>query len=107
MPKYLIHADHSPDICPSSNASVRARAMEMGSQLPKLAEDAGVRFDVEPQHVDPTHRTIAVVEAPSVEVVCRFVDDTGMSQWNTVEVAPLTPIAELMPRVNEFPILFH
>ena len=107
MPQYIILADHSPDICPSSNAKVRARAMEgLGEQLPKLAQDAGIRFDVEPLHIDPSHRTFAVVDAPSVEVVCKLVDDTGMSQWNTVEVAPLTPISELMPRVDEFPIVF-
>jgi hypothetical protein len=107
MPQYVIIADHSPDICPSSNAKTRARAMEgLGEQLPKLSQDAGVRFDVGPLHLDPGHRTIAVVEAPNVEAVSQLVYDTGLSQWNTVEVAPVTPVAELMARIDEFPIVF-
>ena len=28
MPQYALFADHSPDLCPSSNAKVRARMME-------------------------------------------------------------------------------
>ena len=51
MPQYVLFADHSPDICPSSNAKTRARALEgTGEQLPKLAQEAGVRFDVGPLH---------------------------------------------------------
>ena len=107
MPKYVILADHSADICPSSNARSRARAMEgMGQQLPKLSQEAGVKFIVEPIHLDPGHRTVTVVEAPSIEVVTKLVFDVGLSQWNTVEVYPTTPVAELMARVDDFPIVF-
>jgi hypothetical protein len=107
MPKYVIIADHSPDLCPSSNAKVRARALEgLGELLPKLAQEAAIVFDVEPMHLDPGHRTIGVVDAPNIEAVTKLVFDTGLSQWNTVEVCPATPTAELMMRVNDFPIVF-
>ena len=106
MPKYVILADHSPDICPSSNARTRSRAMEgLGQQLPKLAEAAGVRFEAGPLHLDPGHRTVSVVEAPNIEAVAQLVYDTGLSQWNTVEVCPVTPVQELMARVDDFPIV--
>jgi hypothetical protein len=108
MPQYVIIADHTPDICPSSNAKVRARAREgIGEQLPKLAEEAGVKFEVAPLHLDPGHRTISVVEAPNIETVTKLVYDIGLSQWNTVDVYPVTPVAELMARVDEFPIVFQ
>jgi hypothetical protein len=107
MPQYVILADHSPDICPSSNARSRARALEgLGQQLPKLAADAGVQFEFGPLHLDPGHRTVAVVQAPNVEAVTKLVYDSGLSQWNTVEVCPTTPVQELMARVDEFPIVF-
>ena len=107
MPKYAILAEHPASICPSSNARSRARALEgMGQQLPKLAKAAKVTFEVGPLHLDPGHRTIAVVDAPTVEAVSQLVMDTGLSQWNTVEVCPVTPIQELMARVNDFPIVF-
>lgn len=107
MPKYVILGDHSADICPSANARVRARAMQgMGQDLPKLAQEANIRFESGPWHIDPGHRTFTVVDAPNIEAVTKLVFDTGMSQWNTVEVCPLTPVQELMERVNDFPIVF-
>jgi hypothetical protein len=108
MPKYVVLADHTPDICPSSNARTRARAMEgLGPEsLPKLMADLELTFAVEPMHLDPSHRTIAIVEGPNVETVVRFVNESGLSQWNTVEVCPTTPISEMMATMNESPIIF-
>jgi hypothetical protein len=107
MPQYALIADHMPDVCPSSNARVRARAREGFAQLmPKLAEETGVRVQMGPLHLDPGHRTIAVVEAPNIEAVTRLVYGIGLSQWNTVEVFPVTPVAELMADVEDFPIVF-
>jgi hypothetical protein len=108
MPKYVILADHTADICPSANARSRRRALEgLGEQLPKLAEAAGVRFEVGPLHLDPGHRTVSVVDAPSIEAVTQLVYDTGLSQWNTVEVCPTTPVPELMANMDRFPIVFE
>jgi hypothetical protein len=108
MPKYVVLADHTPDICPSSNARTRARAVEgLGPEsLPKLMADLELTFAVEPMHLDPSHRTIAIVEGPNVETVVRFVNESGLSQWNTVEVCPTTPISEMMATMNESPIIF-
>ncbi len=108
MPQYVILAEHSADICPSSNARSRARAIEgMGQSLPQLSEELGVTFLAGPLHLDPGHRTVAVVEAPSVEAVVQLVYDSGLSQWNTVEVCPTTPVAELMSDLTRFPIVFE
>jgi hypothetical protein len=108
MPQYVIFADHSPDICPSSNARSRARALEgLGPHLAQLAEAAGVTFVTMPLHLDPGHRSVAVVEADGIETVTRLIYESGLSQWNTVEVCPTTPVAELMARVDEFPIVFE
>jgi hypothetical protein len=79
----------------------------MGQLLPKLAQEAAVTFQVGPLHLDPGHRTLSVVEAPSIEAVTKLVFDVGMSQWNTVEVCPVTPVAELMAELDDrFPIVF-
>jgi hypothetical protein len=108
MPQYVLLAEHTPDVCPSSNARVRARALEgMGQLLPKLAPPAGVTFQVGPLHLDPGHRTVSVVDAPNIEAITKLVYDIGLSQWNTVEVCPVTPISELMARIDDFPIVFE
>lgn len=79
----------------------------MGELLPKLAQEAGVRIEVGPLHLDPGHRTVAVIQAPNIEAVTKLVFDTGLSQWNTVEVSPVTPTAELMANMDDYPIIFE
>jgi hypothetical protein len=76
-------------------------------QLERVGKSLSVQFVVEPLHLDPSHRTIAVVEAPSVEAVAEFVYQTGLFQWNSVEVSPITPISKMMERVMEFPTVFE
>jgi hypothetical protein len=108
MPQYVILADHSPDICPSSNSRSRNRAIQgMGQDMPRLAEEAGITFISGPLHLDPGHRTMSVVDAPSIEAVTQLVYATGLSQWNTVEVCPITPVAEMMANLDAFPIVFE
>jgi hypothetical protein len=42
-----------------------------------------------------------------VEAVVKLVYDSGLSQWNTVEVCPTTPVSELMGDLSRFPIVFE
>ncbi len=39
--------------------------------------------------------------------MAQLVYDSGLSQWNTVEVCPTTPVAEMMANVDAFPIVFE
>ena len=108
MPQYVILGDHSPDICPSSNGRSRSRAIQgMGQDMPRLAAEAGITFVSGPLHLDPGHRTVAVVDAPSVEAVVELVYATGLSQWNNVEVCPARPVADMMANLDAFPIVFE
>jgi hypothetical protein len=108
MPKYAVLADHSPDICPGSNARTRASAFEGLSpeNVAKAASDLGLTFVVEPLHLDPSHRTVAIVDAPSIETVNEFVMTVGLMQWNTIETCAVTPIAEMMEKATELDPLF-
>jgi len=107
MPQYVILTDHSPDICPSSNNKSRARAIDgMGQQLQTLAADAGITFTTPLLHLDPSHRMVAVVDAPNIEAVTELAYATGLTQWNTVEVYPVTPAADFMANLDAFPIVF-
>jgi hypothetical protein len=107
MPHYVILADHSPDICPTSNSRSRARAMQgLGQDLPRLSADADITFVIGPLHLDPGHRMMSVVDAPNIEAVTQLVHATGLSQWNTVEVCPVLPVADMMDNLDTFPIVF-
>ena len=108
MPRYVLLADHSPDLCPASNAKVRARMMEGLSpeNAGKVAQSVGMEALFGPLHLDPSHRTLAIVEAPAIEAVNKWVVETGMFQWNTVEVCAVTPIEEMMPIIMGQPTIF-
>jgi hypothetical protein len=108
MPQYVILADHTADICPSSNSRSRNRAIQgLGQDLPKLSAEKGITFVSGPLHLDPGHRSVSVVDAPSIEVVVELVYATGLSQWNTVEVCPTTPVADMMSNLDAFPVVFE
>ena len=108
MPQYALFADHSPDLCPSSNAKVRARMMEglNPDNVEKVAQSVGMKILLGPLHLDPSHRTLAIIEAPTIEAVNKWVIETGLFQWNTVEVSAVTPIEEMMAIVMSQPIVF-
>ena len=108
MSRYVLMANHSPDLCPSSNARVRARVLEAlnPENQARITSSLGIETVFGPFHLDPSHRTVALLDAPSVEAVSQFVMETGIFQWNTVEVCAATPVQELMPRLLGMPVLF-
>jgi hypothetical protein len=108
MPRYALLADHSPDLCPSSNAKTRNRMLEglNPENAEKVAQSLGMEVVYGPLHLDPSHRTIAIIDAPAIEAVTKWVVETGMFQWNSVEVSPVTPIEDMMPIILESPIVF-
>ena len=93
MSQYCVLADHTPDICPSSNGKTRARAMEAlaPDAMQKVAASVGLSFVVEPLHLDPSHRTVAVVEAPTVEAVAQFVYETASRSGTRSRCIPSRP----------------
>jgi hypothetical protein len=107
MTQYAILADHPPDICPSSNSRSRVRAIQgLGQHLLRLSVEAGITFVIGPLHLDPGHRMLSVVDAPSIETVNQLVHATGLSQWNAVEVCAVLPVADTMDNLDAFPVVF-
>ena len=50
---------------------------------------------------------MSVVDAPTIEAATQLVYATGLSQWNTVEVCPTSPVADMMANLENFPIVFQ
>ena len=94
---------HLPNLeQPEPGAAVQG----LGQDLPRLSADAGITFVIGPLHLDPGHRTLSIVDASSIEAVTQLVHTTGLSQWNTVEVVPVVPVADMMDNLDAFPIVF-
>jgi hypothetical protein len=85
--QYVILGQHTPDLCPTSNAKMRERIQQMMTQMEAAQQKHQVR--VLSGHVlGASHRMVVLAEASTVEAVRDFVMETGLVQWNSVEIYP-------------------
>ncbi len=102
---FVVIADHSPDLCPSSNAKVRKQLTEGFPQLPSLAKKLGVEvtFMGIPM-VD--HKIFMVAKAPNFEAVRSLITESGIIQTNTVHIYPTVSFDEAMIAVGKLLPMF-
>jgi hypothetical protein len=102
---FVLLAEHTAEVCPTSNSKVRDMLLEVGPQIPNFAEGAGVKIVAGP-YVNREHVTVVVVEADKADEVDRFLTDSRLNQWNSVRVLPSLPIEQAMGQLQEQPPLF-
>ena len=102
---FVLLGEHSPEICPTSNATTRSLLLELGQQIPAIGEKHGVNIVAGP-YVNREHITVVVVESDSAEAVDAFVVESRLHQWNRVRVLPSHPMEEGMKDVVEGASLF-
>ena len=105
MPQYLIIAHHPPNLCPSSNETVRSQANAMGEQMPNLAQKLGVNLLA--TYVPMTnHHVYVAVEADDANAVRELAWQGGLAQWNTVEIVQTVSLEDAMTRAEELGTIF-
>jgi hypothetical protein len=102
---YVLIATHSPDICPSSNATTRKLMQETTPDIPAIAEKAGVKI-VSGPFVSREHVTVAVTEAKSGEDLDQFIVESRLAQWNSVRVLPSKTMQEGIAEIEQMPIVY-
>jgi hypothetical protein len=102
---YVVLATHNADICPMSNAKTQAMILEMGPQIPKIAEKHAVNI-VSGPWVNREHQTVVIVETERAESLDAFLVESRLAQWNAVRVLPSQHLAEGMKEVGEATALF-
>jgi hypothetical protein len=97
--QYVILGQHPPDLCPTSNTKTRERVGQMMTQLEAAQQRHQVR--VLSGHVlGMSHRMVVLTEAPTVEAVRDFVMETGLVQWNSVEIYPSWALDEAIRQAS-------
>jgi hypothetical protein len=102
---YVILGVHSPEVCPTSNAATKALLLEVAPQIPKFAEENGVKIIAGP-FVNREHTTVAIVEAARSEDLDAFLMQTRIPQWNQVRILPSKPLEEGMREIQDLSPLF-
>ena len=85
MALFVLIATHSSDQCPTANEKTRKLFGTDPAPMVALGKKLGVRPLIGPL-VSTEHRTFAVLEASKVESVRDFVMQSGLVQWNSVEI---------------------
>ncbi|MGA2303165.1 MAG: hypothetical protein ABSH29_03085 [Acidimicrobiales bacterium] len=57
----------------------------LGDRFPKKCQELGVVISVGPLHLDPSHQTLTVAEAPNIETVNRALRERGLAHFNDIE----------------------
>ncbi len=102
---YVILAEHAGEICPTSNAKTKALLLEIGPQIPKLAEQNQVKILAGP-FVSREHVAVVIVEADRAESLDNFLMESRLPQWNRVRVLPSLPMDQAMQEVGASTSLF-
>ena len=102
MPQYAIIADHTPLTCPGSSKNAAKHAEDaLGNKMPKLMAELGISV-IQNLHLDPSHKTFMLVEAPSAEAVRDMIFDSGYLQFNNIDFHLVTPIEEIVRRSQDW-----
>ncbi len=97
--EYVALASHSPEACPGSNAEVRKRAEQMMGKMEELGRKHQVKL--QSAHVlSPKHLVVFIFEAPGIEAVRDFLQESGIAQWNDTELYPSQTMQEAMQATN-------
>jgi hypothetical protein len=88
MSLFVIVSTHASDQCPTANSKVRALVTADPTAMMKIMQKQGVKMVAGP-FVSVDHRGFAVVDAPTVEAVWGTVMESGLAQWNSVEIVPV------------------
>ena len=101
---YVLLAEHTAEVCPTSNAKTRELLLQTAQDIPNMARN-GVTIVAGPL-VNREHVVVVVVEGDRSEAVDRFLVESRLPQWNRVRILPSLSIEEGMKDVQESTPLF-
>jgi len=102
---FVVLGNHSPEICPLSNAKTKALVLEVGPQIPDIAKQHGVDIVAGP-FVSREHMTVVVVETDRAENLDSFLEAARLHQWNRLHIIPSQHMAEGIEDLQEATTLF-
>lgn len=102
---YVVLGTHSAEVCPTSNATTRQLLVDIGPQIPKIAERNSVKI-VSGPWVNREHATVTIVEASNGEDLDRFLVESRLAQWNTIRVLPSLSMEQGMQELQDQAALF-
>jgi hypothetical protein len=104
MPQYAV-IQHPPDNCPLANKAVRGFVQQALTNLPRLEQELRVTTILN-IHLDPGHKALMVLEAPTAEAARDFLVRGGFMHFTDMEFHLVTPVEELLRHADQFPTVY-
>ena len=102
---FVVLANHSPEICPTSNAKTKDLLLELAPQIPGIAQKHGVNIVAGP-FFNREHLAVVIVETDRAEALDDFLVDSRLAQWNQVRILPSRSLQEGLMELQEGTSLF-
>src|SRR5262249_47178446 len=96
---YVLLATHSAETCPLSNAKTKNVMLQVAPDIPAMAQKAGVALVAGP-FVSREHMVVTIVDADRAESVDQLLEESRLSQWNSVRVVPSLTMEEGMEEIQ-------
>ncbi|MEM2485170.1 MAG: hypothetical protein QXK69_12835 [Candidatus Caldarchaeum sp.] len=106
MPQYVILQGHPPGNCPLASKGAREWFKKMFPEMDNVAKKLGVELVVPYIHLDPAHKGLMLLEAPSAEVARDFLMQAGFFHFVDMEFYLVTPIADLVKDIDRIPTIY-
>lgn len=100
MEQFVLVMTHPPDRCPTANETIRKRFLNAANEIPKLAKKLGVDIVVGPP-IGTEHKSVTVAKAETVQAIRDFILQSGLIQWNGVEVMPVITMEKAIEEVEK------
>ena len=96
---YVLLATHSAETCPLSNSKTKEVMLQVSPEIPAIAQKAGVTLVAGP-FVSREHMVVTVVDAERAESVDQLLEESRLSQWNSVRVVPSQTMEEGLKEIQ-------
>ena len=95
MPQYIAIGTHEPSQCPGANRVMGQVFQKLLEAAPGIAQQHGVKVVLGPVHLDPAHKIMVLLEAPTQDSVQDLLQANRLGQVQAMELYRATPLADL------------
>lgn len=102
---FVVLGNHSPEVCPTSNAKTKALLLEIAPQINNMADKHGVKI-VSGPFANREHTLVVVLETDRAEALDSFLVESRLAHWNQLRILPSVTMEDAMHELQEGPSLF-
>lgn len=106
MPQYVAIGSYDASECPGANGKMREVWKKLLDGADGVGQKHGVKRVGSPVHLDPAHKVMVILEAPSQDAVQDALAENRLGQVQDIELYRATDLFELFKMAEGLPPLY-